>query len=301
VQDGDKSVAADQQKSTAGQPVIAVMGPTGSGKSTFINYVADGNGSGVGHGLLSQTAEVHSVRATHPTSGVGFTFVDIPGFDDTHKSDMEILIIIAEWLVETYKTNLNLVGLIYLHRISDLRMGGSLLKNLELFISLCGREAMPKVVVVTTMWSKVAEAVEERREEELKRTFWKEMIDAGCRTERFMDTQESAWDIVDNLISNPSGGNILLLTEIVDHHRRLNETTAGITLNKQLEKLIQDKKTASRKLQQVKKQANPKVVEDLTKEQMKIDERIDQIVGQLHQLRMPFTRRVQLFFSSKPS
>lgn len=29
-------------------------------------------------------------------------FVDTPGFDDTYKSDTEILSMIADWLVKTY-------------------------------------------------------------------------------------------------------------------------------------------------------------------------------------------------------
>ena len=98
-------------------------------------------------------------------------FVDTPGFDDTYKSDIEILSMIADWLVNTcvfslrvwspvqynsgtrfrYKQSSNLATIIYMHRISDNRMSGSVLKNLKLFASLCGMEAMPNVIIATTM------------------------------------------------------------------------------------------------------------------------------------------------------
>jgi hypothetical protein len=78
-------------------------------------------------------------------------------------------------------------------------MAGSLLKNLRMFVSLCGQEAMPNVVIATTMWGEVRTENGERREKELKETFWKDLLDEGCRVERFEDTYESAWLIVDRL------------------------------------------------------------------------------------------------------
>jgi predicted GTPase len=40
------------------------------------------------------------VRVAHPSDGHPVVFVDTPGFDDTDKSDTEILSIIAEWLIK---------------------------------------------------------------------------------------------------------------------------------------------------------------------------------------------------------
>jgi hypothetical protein len=94
------------------------MGPTGSGKSTvrslflfqiflvsrcsplkFIECATCQNGQTVGHSLRSRTADIRAVRATHPKGGYPVVFVDTPGFDDTVKSDVEILSAIADWLV----------------------------------------------------------------------------------------------------------------------------------------------------------------------------------------------------------
>ena len=88
--------------------------------------------------------------------------------------------------------NFNVATILYLHRINDNRMAGSLLKNLRMFISMCGQEAMPNVVLVMTIRGELRMDTGERREKELKETFWKEMLDNGCRVECFGDPYESA-------------------------------------------------------------------------------------------------------------
>ena len=93
------------------------MGPTGAGKSTvrsptsfdtsilitpqFIEMATGQDGQTVGHGLQSRTAVIRTVRVTHPETSRPIVFVDTPGFDDTYKSDTEILSMIADWLVRT--------------------------------------------------------------------------------------------------------------------------------------------------------------------------------------------------------
>jgi hypothetical protein len=75
-------------------------------------------------------------------------------------------------------------------------MTGSMLRNLELFASLCGQKAMPNVVIATTMWGKVEKEEGEQREAELKSEFWAKMQADGCKTERFENTYDSAWHII---------------------------------------------------------------------------------------------------------
>jgi len=83
--------------------IIPVMGPTGVGKSTFINIAAGQDRTLVGHDLTSCTAEIQVVRVTHPRfPSRRIVFVDTPGFDDTYVSDTEILRRIANWLKDTY-------------------------------------------------------------------------------------------------------------------------------------------------------------------------------------------------------
>jgi chromosome condensin MukBEF ATPase and DNA-binding subunit MukB len=185
-----------------------------------------------------------------------------------------------------------------MHRISDNRMSGSVMKNLEIFTSLLGQEALSNVVIATTMWSEVRLEAGIRKEEELKRTYWHDLLDGGCRTERFDNTYQSAWHIVGSLTKKDRVC-VLLQREIVDIQLRLNETQAGITLNKKLERLIKDRQQATRILrEQANKQGNALVLQELNAQKAQIDERIQQTSGQLRQLKIPLTRRFVMFIKS---
>lgn len=80
---------------------VSVVGPTGSGKSTLIaratGLIPD---MMVGHGLQSCTSEIRAIRCKHPdgAENISLVLVDTPGFDDTFKTDTEILQMLADWL-----------------------------------------------------------------------------------------------------------------------------------------------------------------------------------------------------------
>jgi predicted GTPase len=63
--------------------------------------LASGKEAGVGHDLQSCTSEVKALRVPVPGEDANIVLVDTPGFDDTHKSDYEILQLISEWLKQT--------------------------------------------------------------------------------------------------------------------------------------------------------------------------------------------------------
>jgi hypothetical protein len=174
-------------------------------------------------------------------------------------------------------------------------MAGSMLKHLRMFRSICGQEAMPNVIIATTMWGEIKEANGARREEELKRDFWKDMVADGCRIERFMDSYESAWFIIDRL-SEQERAKVQLSHELVERRLRLKQTTAGVTLNDELKKLIKARKEASRKLRaQVKQQDNALVVEELNQQQTEIDKKILQTANELKELKIPLTEQIRTF------
>lgn len=178
-------------------------------------------------------------------------------------------------------------------------MAGSLLKNLNLFTSLCGQDAMTKVILTTTMWGEVDKESGDMRENELKRDFWRESIDKGCRLSRFDTTRESAWSIVDQLTERERDP-VLLSKEIVDNRLRLNETDVGITLNNELKRLVKDRKDASRKLErQAREPDNSAVAEDLIEQKNVNEKKIGEIASQLHELKIPFQRQVILFFRGR--
>ncbi|KAG8847876.1 hypothetical protein FRB91_011378 [Serendipita sp. 411] len=274
--------------------VVVVMGPTGSGKTTvstlyqplfaaqslnhsqLINCIAKRDDDpGVGHTIMSCTDELELVKVVEPIHGRSVSLIDTPGFDDTNKPDTEILTAIAEFLVGTYKTGLQLDTILYLHRISDRKMTRSLLKSLRMFVSLCGVQSMPNVVIVTTMWDDVDKKVGETREEELRTMIWYDMIGNGCIVKRFDRTYNSALDLLASTPKMVEG--TLLSCEMVDKGKKLKATAAGVELAKQLKDLRSKHKAASRRLQSLSGQGKNELEEELEKTGQQIKNIDDQL------------------------
>jgi hypothetical protein len=129
---------------------------------------------------------------------------------------------------DSYEKDIRLSGLLFFHRISDNRMGGSPMKHLKMFQNLCGPEALKNVVLVTTMWDGVGEDEGNNREKELITRYWSAMIQLGCHTSRFYNDTQSALDIVSQF--QDARCTVLLQKELVDLHLELAETSAGRTL-----------------------------------------------------------------------
>jgi hypothetical protein len=71
--------------------------------------------------------------------------------------------------MHSYKGKVTLAGVIYMHRISDIRMSGTARRNFTMFRKLCGENALSNVVLVTTMWGNLVDMEEgEARERELQ-------------------------------------------------------------------------------------------------------------------------------------
>lgn len=213
--------------------VIAVMGITGSGKSTFISHFAEG--VVIGHTLEACTSAVGIYESRYDAKTKIF-FVDTPGFDDTYKSDTDILREIADWLSQAYGNDIKLTGIVYLHRILDVRLGGSAMKNLRMFKKLCGDDALPSVVLATTWWSNVDAATGSQRETELatREAFWAGMISKGSRMFRQDNGAQSARHIVDYLVSRKRPVTLKIQEELVDEKKTLDETGAGLEVDAQL-------------------------------------------------------------------
>ena len=71
-------------------------------------------------------------------NGVRVWLIDTPGFDDTYRSDAEVLKDVAFWLAAAYTKHTQLAGILYLHRITEPKFQGSAKRNLRMFQQLCG-------------------------------------------------------------------------------------------------------------------------------------------------------------------
>lgn len=160
--------------------------------------------------------------------------IDTPGFNDTYKTDAQILIEITSWLTSSYNNKVYLNGVIYLHDITQGRMYGSSLKTMRTFKELSGPNAMKKFILVTTHWDIIhpdSLSQSEARERQLAETqdFWGSMIAKGSRVARHDNTKGSAERLI-HLIVRQSPLTLAVQVQMVDEHCKLSETSAGKAL-----------------------------------------------------------------------
>ncbi|KAJ8521897.1 hypothetical protein ONZ45_g1470 [Pleurotus djamor] len=224
----DYSVEKEHQ-----EVLIAVMGATGSGKTTFINKVS-GSELRIGRGLQSCTTAVQ-LSKPFELDDRWVTLIDTPGFDDTTKSDTDVLTMIAAFLASTYEKGATLAGVIYMHRISDFRMGGISTRNFKMFRKLCGETTLRNVVLVSNMWGEVAPELGEARERELatQEMFFKPVLDKGAQFLRHDNTTEGAQAILCHITRNQPIA-LRIQNELVDEKKDISETAAGEELGREL-------------------------------------------------------------------
>ncbi|KAH7253013.1 P-loop containing nucleoside triphosphate hydrolase protein [Fusarium solani] len=232
---------------------VALMGVTGSGKSTFISHCTEQKAT-VGNGLQSCTRNVEVYSFTY-RPGVRVHLVETPGFDDTNRQDAAVLGEISGWLSKTYTEQIYLSGILYFHRISDIRMQGTGKMNMWLLRKLCGRGAVNKVVLTTTMWELVEKSTAEQRLKELEETeeFWGYMKKNGAGVHRHHNNKESALDVLSRFVPQelnvePEVIKLAIQTELADDHKTLDQTGAGKMLNAEW---AQEKESLENELVQV--------------------------------------------------
>lgn len=278
--------------------IIPVMGPTGVGKSTFINTAFGKPVTTVGHDLKSCTTYIqHAICACPGDPSRRVILVDTPGFDDTFIDDSEILRRIAVWLASSYDDNMKLAGILYLHDITQARMFGTSRKNLDMFRRLCGSHAEKNVILVTTKWSIVDEEKGEMRQQELKSTFWQEMIAHGSQVARFNkpdgpDLSRFAWDVMEPILANTMEAvAVRIQQELVDLGRQIPETDAGKTLRASLQGLADKHR---RNIEGLK----GRVGDDEQRQTLKgVEEELRELLKQVQALKMPLGTRMKSWFA----
>ncbi|KAF5321119.1 hypothetical protein D9619_000436 [Psilocybe cf. subviscida] len=200
-----------------------VMGPTGAGKSTFINMLFGGE---------ERVAVGHSLNSPGPVRKL--IIVDTPG----------------------YGAGAKLAGVIYLRDICQRRITEPTKKNLEVFDRLCGGDACKSIVLGTTQWARVPadeHKVAGRREQELRDNYWKEMIRKGSAMQRVDDTctNASPWDLIDTVLLKGISPTLLIQQELMDMDRSLPQTEAAAVLRGRIEELIKGLKSSGASKEEV--------------------------------------------------
>ena len=245
----------------------------------------------IGHDLNSCTTEI----ATYTVSIAGqvVRLIDTPGFDDTNRSDSDILSVIGLTLAKIYEERIPLLGVVYLHRISDPRVGGASRKSVRILEAMVGAQAFGSVLLATTMWDKVSLAEGDKREKELVSNpeFFGTICHygqvSGAMVLRHTGTRDSAGEIIRRFISRQRSLRqmqtvLLIQRQLVDEGLSLEETTAGRVVD------------AGLKQQQAKQQAELKELEQALKEC-----RDDSVLAQLKEEHHTQLVRVQELSASR--
>lgn len=150
---------------------------------------------------------------------------------------------VAFFLSETFKQTVKLTGIIYLHRITDNRMGGAAVRNLVMFKKLCGQDAFRHIVLATTMWSKLKTSddydsgVDNERQLTTHEEWWGMMHQRGSQVFRHSGSKECALKIVARLVvSRQQNGPVTLdiQREMVIDNKSLEDTAAGKEVEKEI-------------------------------------------------------------------
>lgn len=207
--------------------------------------------------------------------GTKTIFIDTPGFDDTKRTDAEILAEVTTILTLQHEIGILLKGIIYIHRITDQRFGGSAVKTLEIFQRLCGKDALKNIVLVTSRWNDVDPQIGAGRERELREKFWSFMLRSGSKMSRFHGDRDSAVGLVSQLLSQDSI--VLEIQREISSGRTLDQTSAGVYVTNDIEKLKAQHRQEIESLDTLQSQLRPsdvamreQVLQELLEEQAKL-------------------------------
>jgi len=226
--------------------------------------------------------------------------IDTPGFDDTTQSDADVLRTIAVFLETSFERGNTLAGILYFHRISDFRMGGTQRRNFRMFRSLCGENALKNVVIVTNMWGGVEPEVGNAREAELRSEdiFFKPALDKGAQMARHENTISSAETII-RLVLNNHPLPLQIQKELVVEHKNIDETSAGQELSQeltdQIKKHEEDVRVLTEEMEQAAREKDEETRDELEMETRRMREEIRRFEKEAKRLASDYRREKSEF------
>jgi len=273
--------------------LIIILGLSGVGKSKLVELLGAeplrmSNSTIVGHSLERHTKAIDVYRLAYREKS--FIFIDTPGFEDDVIQNSDILQLIADFLVASYKTKKYPDAVIYAFKITETRFMDHAAKNLKLFEGLCGSDGMELVTLLTTMWDLSGDIAPNRksdfegREELLIQRYWSGLIRDGAETRRSWNSRDTLLPILDRVIAKQAQRRGLkqapralqLQRELMESKQDLSVTSAGSLLADEFrERRAWLSRMRRRLLKNLEKDPDNK---DLQNGLQDIDKRIEQIV-----------------------
>ena len=190
----------------------------------------------------------------------------------------------SQWvLTQRYRQGCKLHGIIYLHRISDDRVGGIDKANFGIFRKLCGDKSLKNVIILTNMWSRVTKEKGEGRVRELETLddFFKPALAKGARLmHNTKETADSAHQIIRSIIANHPE-TLTIQRELVDQNKDIDKTAAGQEVDKKMAELVAKYEQKLREqieaMEQARRERDEETRKELLEETQKAEEKIMKI------------------------
>ncbi|KAF9037173.1 P-loop containing nucleoside triphosphate hydrolase protein [Panaeolus papilionaceus] len=220
--------------------VILILGPTGAGKSTFIEALDSNKSLKISSNQLEGFTQSISLYRLIGVERIGdpVYLIDVPGFADTKISEMKIVSMLKDWMKAVELRNIHHV--LYFTPVNNPRLPGSHRQVLRTFQALTGVNTGESITVITTMWDCVWNETGRKRAEsnfnQLQDEIWKEYVDQRTKILKFHNTQGSALSIMDQAFSRCSGPNFLL----VEKAGPIRGTPFGTNLYNNLQQRIEN-------------------------------------------------------------
>jgi len=177
--------------------VVVIIGPTGVGKSSFINIAADQKLKV--DNSKPCTTELALVRCTFEDKRE-VVFVDTPPFPDPNgnAAEKEVGNSINEWVKKSLGEGIKVTRILYLHDISRNRYT-ELFPHYEIFRKLCGNQYSASVALVLTMCENVVDPKICKERTDFLTGRWKSLMGKKAVVYSHYGTKESAWVVVGGL------------------------------------------------------------------------------------------------------
>ncbi|RXW21090.1 hypothetical protein EST38_g4774 [Candolleomyces aberdarensis] len=117
-------------------------------------------------------------------------------------SDYDILKQVMDWMNEHCSSDVKFGGILYLHDITADR-GGIEARRAWPIVHLKQPEPLGHLLIATVRWPPETDSERprcEQHEQVLRTTIWDHVLGNGARLCRLMDTRESAWDVLNELL-----------------------------------------------------------------------------------------------------
>ncbi|KAK0718542.1 P-loop containing nucleoside triphosphate hydrolase protein, partial [Lasiosphaeria miniovina] len=209
---------------------------TGAGKTTFASVASGQTNLQIGDTLESCTQEPQTV--TFSLDNCNVLLIDTPGFDDSKRSDVDILMVIAKWISDHKSAMVRpkrLDGLILLHPITSNQIGDNERKRARLLEAILGVDAYKRVIIATTIWDDLdgddmfTRGLEARFH---RGEVWREMHAKGATILRHYNNRASAHYIIGKSIEKSKAENegveLKIQKEMADSGGKVSRTSVGM-------------------------------------------------------------------------